>query len=78
MITKMKIALAAVIVIGTAAAAMAGDQTDERGGYLVPGSMEGVNPVYHPEIFNAYAKGRISKPTVQRDRSSSGKPATTR
>ena len=78
MITKMKIALAAVIVIGTAAAAMAGDQTDERGGYVMPGSMEGVNPVYHPDLFGAFAKGRIAKPTVQQDRSSSGKPATIR
>ena len=78
MITKLKIALAAVIVIGTAGATMAGDQTDERGGYLVPGNMEGVNPVYHPDLFGAFAKGRISRPTVQQDRTSSGKPANIR
>jgi hypothetical protein len=35
MLTKTKIALAAALVLGTASAALAGDQTDERGGYQV-------------------------------------------
>jgi hypothetical protein len=35
MLTKTKIALAAALILGTASAALAGDQTDERGGYQV-------------------------------------------
>jgi hypothetical protein len=35
MLSKTKIALAAVLILGTAPAALAGDQTDERGGYQV-------------------------------------------
>jgi hypothetical protein len=49
--TKTKIALAALLMFGTASAALAGDQTDERGGYVMPGSLDGVNPAYHPGIF---------------------------
>jgi hypothetical protein len=54
MFTTTKTALSVAIVLGalgTASAALAGDQTDERGGYVLPGSMDGVNPVYHPGIF---------------------------
>ena len=35
MLSKTKIALAAALILGTAPAALAGDQTDERGGYQV-------------------------------------------
>jgi hypothetical protein len=35
MLTKTKIALAAAVILSTASAALAGDQTDERGGYQV-------------------------------------------
>jgi hypothetical protein len=54
MFSKTKTALSVAIVLGalgTTSAALAGDQTDERGGYVLPGSMDGVNPVYHPGIF---------------------------
>jgi hypothetical protein len=47
MLTKMKLALAAVLVLGTASTALAG-------GYVLPGSMDGVNPVYHPRWFPQY------------------------
>jgi hypothetical protein len=57
MLTKTKVVLAAALMLGTASAALAGDQTDERGGYVLPGSMDGVNPVYHPRWFPNYAKG---------------------
>jgi hypothetical protein len=50
MLNKSKIALAAALILGTASAALAG-QSDERGGYVMPGSLDGVNPVYHPGIF---------------------------
>ena len=35
MLTKAKIALATALILGTASAALANDQTDERGGYRV-------------------------------------------
>ena len=53
MLTKTKIALAAALIFGTATAALANDSGEDRGGYVLPGSMVGVNPVYHPDIFGA-------------------------
>jgi hypothetical protein len=70
MFTTTKTALSVAIVLGalgTASAALAGDQTDERGGYVLPGSMDGVNPVYHPGIFSnadaAKAYGFVASPS---------------
>jgi hypothetical protein len=51
MFTNTKIALAAVLILGTASAALASDHEDQSGGFVMPGSMDGVNPVYHPDIF---------------------------
>jgi hypothetical protein len=50
MLTKTKIVLAAALMLGTASAALA-DQSDANGGFVMPGSMDGVNPAYHPGIF---------------------------
>jgi hypothetical protein len=55
MLTKTKVVLAAALMLGTASAALAGDQTEERGGYVLPGNTDGVNPVYHPRWFPGYA-----------------------
>ena len=55
MLTKTKAILAATLILCTASAALAGDQTDERGGYVLPGSRDGVNPVYHPGWYPGYA-----------------------
>jgi hypothetical protein len=58
MFTTTKIALSIAIVLGAASAALANDQGEERGGFVIAGSTAGVNPVYHPELFgnggNAY------------------------
>jgi hypothetical protein len=43
---KIRIALAAVFLLSTASAALASR------GYVVPGSLDGVNPVLHPGIFD--------------------------
>jgi hypothetical protein len=52
MLTKTKFALAAALILGTASAALARDSSGApAGGYVVPGSLAGVNPVYHPGIF---------------------------
>jgi hypothetical protein len=60
------IAISAAIalgIVGAATVAQAGDQGEERGGYVVPGSMVGVNPVYHPYWFgragNAYGYAAV-------------------
>jgi hypothetical protein len=51
-LTKMKLVLAAALVLGTTSAALAG-------GYVVPGSTDGVNPAYHPRWFPQY--GRVMR-----------------
>jgi hypothetical protein len=58
MLTRTKIAIAALLTLGTASAALAGDQTEERGGYVMPGSLDGVNPAYHRGIFGNPAVAR--------------------
>jgi hypothetical protein len=76
MLTKTKVVLAAALMLGTASAALAGDQNEERGGYVLPGNMDGVNPVYHPRWFpnaaqhattgtagEAYGFAPVAKPT---------------
>ena len=63
------IAISAAIalgIVGTASVAQAGDSGENQGGFVLPGSMVGVNPVYHPEWFgksgsarNAYGYGAL-------------------
>ena len=46
MFTKTKIALSVAMVLGAASAALAGSEnTEDRGGYVISGSTDGVNPV---------------------------------
>jgi hypothetical protein len=57
------IAISAIIalgIVGAATMAQAGDQNEERGGYVVPGSMVGVNPVYHPNWFGRAGNARAA------------------
>jgi len=59
MLTKTKIALAIALILGTASAALASDSGEnDMGGYVLPGSLDGVNPVYHPGIFGNPAVAR--------------------
>jgi hypothetical protein len=51
MLTKTKIVLASLLMLGTASAALADSDQNDSGGYVVPGSLDGVNPAYHPGIF---------------------------
>ena len=55
MFNKTKIAMCVALVLGGAlSSALAANENDggnETGGYVLPGSMDGVNPVYHPDIF---------------------------
>jgi hypothetical protein len=56
---KILIALstATVLGLGAASAALASDH-EETGGFVMPGSMDGVNPAYHPGLFPNAANGR--------------------
>jgi hypothetical protein len=57
MFTKTKIALSVAMVLGAASAALAGSEnTEDRGGYVISGSTDGVNPVYHRDIFGDAGK----------------------
>lgn len=47
---------AALGVVGAASVAQANEPTDEYGGFVVPGSMDGVNPVFHPYWFSPAAR----------------------
>jgi hypothetical protein len=77
MLTKTKIALAAALILGTASAALANERDDDRGGYVVPGGRDGVNPVYHPGIFGnaaaAKAYGFVVSPTRKHPRTNAPK-----
>ena len=55
MLTKIKLALAVVLALGAASSALARG----AGGSVVPGSMDGVNPAYHPRWFPEY--GRVMR-----------------
>jgi hypothetical protein len=58
MLTKTKAVLAAALILGTASAALASDHEGDTGGYVLPGSTDGVNPVYHPDLFAPTVNGR--------------------
>jgi hypothetical protein len=58
MSTKTKIMLAAALILGTASAALADSDQSNSGGYVLPGSMDGVNPAYHPGIFRNAATAK--------------------
>jgi hypothetical protein len=69
MLTKIKLVLAAVLVLGAGSLAQAANENDggnETGGYVVPGSMDGVNPAYHPRWFPQH--GRVMRAYDRADR----------
>jgi hypothetical protein len=59
---KLFVALAVVTALGFLGAAFAAgtdrDRGHERGGSVVPCSLDGVNPAVHPEIFGNAAAAR--------------------
>jgi hypothetical protein len=78
MFTTTKIALATAFVLSSGVAALAAsDASEERGGYVIEGSMVGVNPVYHPDIFGN-GNGQMTTQTLQQDRSERGKASNRR
>jgi hypothetical protein len=59
MLSKTKIVFVTALILGTASAALAGSEnTEDRGGFVIPCSLVGVNPVYHPRIFGDPAVAR--------------------
>jgi hypothetical protein len=78
MFTKTKIALATALVLSSGVAALAAsDASEERGGFVIEGSMVGVNPVYHPDIFGN-GNAQVTTQTLQQDRSERGKASNRR
>jgi hypothetical protein len=67
-ITLSLAAALGVLGVASAAASEHGGR-GTRGGYVVPGSLDGVNPAYHPDIFgnaataNAYGFAQSSDGT---------------
>jgi hypothetical protein len=60
MLNMTKIAVAIALIAGSATAGLASNENDggnETGGFVLPPSMVGVNPVYHPEWFPRYSHG---------------------
>jgi hypothetical protein len=58
MFNKTKIALSIAMVLGAASGALASNEhdSDGYGGYVISGSTDGVNPVYHQDIFGSARK----------------------
>lgn len=58
---KSLIAVSAALAIGLLGASVAqasnDDMATDRGGFPMPGSMDGVNPAYHPGLFGAAHTG---------------------
>jgi hypothetical protein len=68
MFINTKIAFAFALIVGTASTALANEQTEERGGFVMPGSMDGVNPAHHPDIFGDAGKAyNYTSPIQQND-----------
>ena len=62
------IAIAAAMALGTTTAgANVFSGRDYRGGFVKPCSLDGVNPVYHPEIFGNPAGARSFGFVMSRD-----------
>ena len=62
-------AAAALGAFGISSAALANDSGENnQGGYVVPGSMSGVNPVYHPRWFGPAARNAYGYAPIERRR----------
>jgi hypothetical protein len=51
---RTMIAISAAValgIVGAASVAKASDKDEDRGGFVMPGSMVGVNPAFHPDVF---------------------------
>ena len=70
MFINTKFALAAVLIIGSASAALANDRDGGEAGFVNWPSMDGVNPVYHPDYLGNAGKayGYATSPIQEGDR----------
>jgi hypothetical protein len=71
MLTKTTAALAAALIVGSASLALASDNNsgEYTGGFVIPGSTDGVNPAYHRDLSPRTTNGAKSfgfAPTVNR------------
>ena len=75
MFSMTKMVLAAALVLGSGFAALANDRDGEEGGFVMPGSMDGVNPAFHRDWFPDHAAqtrkvGKILIDSATRDKAS--------
>jgi hypothetical protein len=62
-------AAATLGILGSVSTALANDSGENnQGGYVVPGSMVGVNPVYHPNWFGTAAGNAYGYATAEHKR----------
>jgi hypothetical protein len=62
-------AAAALGILGSVSTALANDSGENhQGGAVMPGSMVGVNPVYHPNWFGAAAGNAYGYATIEHRR----------
>jgi hypothetical protein len=66
MFSEAKIIFCVAIAFGVGAtAALANDKDDYSGGFVIEGSMDGVNPVYHPDLFGNSSKALAASSRAQ-------------
>lgn len=75
MLSMTKMVLAAALVLGSGFAALANDRDGEEGGFVMPGSTDGVNPAFHRDWFPDHAAqtrkvGKILIDSSPRDKAS--------
>ena len=74
MLSMTKMVLAAALVLGSGFAALANDRDGEEGGFVMPGSTDGVNPAFHRDWLPDHAaqtrKAKILIDSTQRDKAS--------
>jgi ABC-type sugar transport system substrate-binding protein len=57
---KTLLVLFSAAALGVVGAASVAQANDEYGGFVVPGSMDGVNPVFHPRWFGPAARAKAA------------------
>ena len=55
MFSKAKMIVAAALILGSGAAALANKREGEESGFVLSGSIPGVNPAHHPDWFPGHA-----------------------
>jgi hypothetical protein len=55
MFSKAKMIVTAALILGSGTVALANDREGEEGGFVLSGSVDGVNPAFHSDWFPGHA-----------------------